>query len=188
MLINSSSSAEEPPLAANYLSLIIPELKFEDATIKEVVDELTKRANALEAHRFGFRGIALVDAAGRGSRITMNLKSVPLAKALYYAAEVANCILIEADGLCVLYPNYLPEPALVTDGFELSEAVRLHFILPGLDGTDALRTRLGSFGVQVPASGEVRYIAERSFLYAKLPRREMGVLRSLITLIDRGIE
>jgi hypothetical protein len=177
----------EPPVAANYLALPIPELRIEQKSVKEVIDVLTAAANAAEAHRFGFRGIAIVDPADGDRRVTMNLRGVPFGKAVQYVAEVIGCTLVEGNGLCVLYPNWLPEPALVTDGFELSEAVRHQLILPGATGTEALQTRLGSFGVQVSTSGEVRYIAERSFLYAKLSRREMELLRSLITLIDRGI-
>ena len=174
-------------VSSSYLAIPIDNLQGDDVTVKDLVQNAVGLAKKAGAERLGFRGVAIADPAIESKKVSMNLTKVPFGKAHGYLADLTGCVLVESGGLCVLYPITLPQPQLVSGVFEPSQNAVGTLKLAQAKNPAEVRAILKSFGVVFPEAAETVYVASENVLYAKLPVREMEVLRSLLVLLDRGV-
>ena len=174
-------------VSARYLAVPLDKLQGDDVTVKDLMQNAMSQAKMAGAEKLGFRGVAIADPAIESKKVSMHLTKVPFGKALGYLADLTGCVLVESGGLCVLYPITLPQPQLVSGVFEPSQNAVGTLKLAQAKNPAEVRAILKSFGVVFPEAAETVYWASENVLYAKLPVREMEVLRSLLVLLDRGV-
>jgi hypothetical protein len=172
---------------ANYLAVPIGELHADNVPVKRLMEEVVNKARAAGAEKLGFRGVAIANQDAESMKVSMHLTNVPFGKALGYLADLTYSVLVEGDGLCVLYPITLPESRLVSRTFEPSEHALRTLKLAQAKSPEETRAILESFGVGFAEGAQIIYASAENVLYAKLPAPEIEVLRALLALIDRGV-
>jgi len=83
-------TAVSPPSAAKQkvASIILPSVQFRGATFDEAVEFLRVKSRQLDPEK---KGVNIVAPAGLTAvKLTLDLKSVPLSKALHYVAQLSN--------------------------------------------------------------------------------------------------
>lgn len=182
-----SAETESTISAASYLAVRLDDLRGNDIPVKDLLEIAVAKAKVAGADKLGFRGVAIANPAIESMKVSMKLADVPFGKALGYIADLTGCVLVEGEGLCVLYPITLPQTQLVSRFFEPSQNALRLLKLAQAKTPDETRARLESFGIVPSESAETVYWASKNLLYAKLPPREMEVLKALLTLLDRGV-
>ena len=102
----SAETASTTP-AASYLAVPLDELRASDVTVKELLEIAVTKARAAGADKLGFRGVAIANPAIELKKVSMKLADVPFGKALGYIADLTGCVLVEGEGLCVLYRRFV---------------------------------------------------------------------------------
>ena len=72
-------------------SLIIPDLQFTDVTLEEAIEFLRVKSRDLDTSKEGTKGVNFIVRGGPAtSKITLNLKDVPMIEALRYIGELGG--------------------------------------------------------------------------------------------------
>jgi hypothetical protein len=72
-------------------ALVIPDLQFTDVTLEEAVEFLRVKSRDLDTSKEGARGVNFIlRGAPSTTKITLNLKDVPMIEALRYIAELGG--------------------------------------------------------------------------------------------------
>lgn len=102
------------PAAQAASGIILPQVEFRDSTLPEALDFLVARSRALDPKKQGVNVVLDVPPEKRDARITLSLRSVPLAEALRYAAQLAGLdVTNEPYALVVVVPK--PKRAQTAD-------------------------------------------------------------------------
>jgi beta-lactamase regulating signal transducer with metallopeptidase domain len=83
---------------------IFPKLDFRDATVREIVDFLVLKSQALDAGGNGANIVLRDEDKIAGTRVTLSLANVPLAEVLRYVAALASCELVRDEFAFVIRP------------------------------------------------------------------------------------
>jgi beta-lactamase regulating signal transducer with metallopeptidase domain len=101
--------------------IVLPRVRFQDATLEEALDFLRVQAKNLDPANEGVN-IVLVDPATGNERITMDVTEIALSEALKYVAEVAaRSVGYEEHAVRIIKPGL--EDALLTRTYQLPKAV-----------------------------------------------------------------
>ncbi|TCO89415.1 beta-lactamase regulating signal transducer with metallopeptidase domain [Chthoniobacter flavus] len=97
----------ESPTLNKATKIILPEIEFRDATLREAVDFLRMKARELDPDKTGIN-IVVKPGAGADVHITLSLTNIPLIEALHYVAGLAGLQMKAEKNAVVLGP---PAPA-----------------------------------------------------------------------------
>lgn len=87
--------------------LIVPEVNFRGAAVRDVVDFLRDESRRLDKEKVGINIVWRVPDDAASTKITLSLRKVSLGDVLHYVAEVAG-LKYRVDGYAVVI--YKPEP------------------------------------------------------------------------------
>lgn len=85
-----SSTTKAKMVAATAEALTLPEIRFSDATITEVVEYLGIRARQLDPEQQGVNISLKANERDASARVVLEMKNVPITEALRYCAMVCN--------------------------------------------------------------------------------------------------
>ncbi|WP_395746764.1 M56 family metallopeptidase [Prosthecobacter sp.] len=81
-------AAQPSPLEAKAAAIIIPQVQFQGVTVAEAVEFLRIKARELDPDKKGVSIIVRAEGVAPGTRISLDLRNVPLTEALKYTAEL----------------------------------------------------------------------------------------------------
>ena len=187
-------------------SIIIPRVEFREATLREAVDFLKKKAVQLDpepdAKKRGFAIVlrlnagtpmstvpaipgleGLPTAAGAvpaeppESRITMSLANVPVGEALKYVANLSGCKLKVEPFAVAILPLESGASDLITKEWRLSDAMRAKV---GLESGGDAKAQLSSKGIVFPEGATATWLSLTKRLVMKNTEENLEKIDKLL--------
>lgn len=176
--------------------IMIPNIKFTDATVREAIEKLQQRSVEEDRRRrreqgltddgdLGVNIVLKLDAAAQSQQVTLELNDVPLRQALEYIASQAN-LKIKVDPYAVLIvPLSEPTDTLVTMEFRVPPG----FITQtpggagdagGGAGNSTAKSFLESQGVQFPQGASANFLAGSSTLIVRNTPDNLSLVETLV--------
>lgn len=175
--------------------IIVPRINFTDATIREAVEYLRQRSEALdtEAAETGERGVNIVlklDQAAASQTVTIDLANLPLREALSYITNLANLKFKVEPYAVLIVPLSEPTDTLVTKEYRVPPG----FIVStptgaggggggeagGGAGRSTAKDFLESQGVQFPAGASANFLASSSRLIVRNTQENLDLVDALV--------
>lgn len=174
--------------------IVIPRINFTDATVREAIEFLRQRSEALdtEAMETGERGVNIVlklDQAAASQTVTLDLANLPLREALTYITNLANLKFKIEPYAVLIVPLSEPTDTLVTKEYRVPPG----FITSAPTGAGAGETAgagvaaqsgakiyLESQGVQFPAGASANFIASSSRLIVRNTQENLDLVDALV--------
>lgn len=174
--------------------IIIPRINFTDATVREAIEFLRQRSEALdtEAVDTSERGVNIVlklDQAAASQTVTLDLANLPLREALTYITNLANLKFKVEPYAVLIVPLSEPTDTLITKEYRVPPG----FITSTPTGAGGAETPgvgvaaqstaklfLESQGVQFPTGASANFIASSSRLIVRNTQENLDLVDALV--------
>ncbi len=172
--------------------IIVPRINFTDATVREAVEYLRQRSEALdtEGPETGERGVNIVlklDQAAASQTVTIDLANLPLREALSYITNLANLKFKVEPYAVLIVPVNEPTDILITKEYRVPPG----FITStpsagggggemGAAGRSTAKDFLESQGVQFPAGASANFLASSSRLIVRNSQENLDLVDALV--------
>jgi general secretion pathway protein D len=173
--------------------IIVPRINFTDATVREAVEYLRQRSEALdtEGGETGERGVNIVlklDQAAASQTVTIDLANLPLREALSYITNLANLKFKVEPYAVLIVPMNEPTDTLITKEYRVPPG----FITStpsagggggefgGAAGRSTAKDFLESQGVQFPAGASANFLASSSRLIVRNTQENLDLVDALV--------
>jgi general secretion pathway protein D len=171
--------------------IVIPRINFTDATVREAIEFLRQRSEALdtEAVETGERGVNIVlklDQAAASQTVTLDLANLPLREALTYITNLANLKFKVESYAVLIVPLSEPTDTLITKeyrvppGFITSTPSGGGSETPGVAAQSGAKIYLESQGVQFPTGASANFIASSSRLIVRNTQENLDLVDALV--------
>lgn len=186
---SSSSSVEAVPITRRndfeiqrkLRSLILPQVDFSDASIKDAADYLTSQSRAIDPENTGVSFLVQNAASDQSKTVTISLRDVPIGEALRYITRLAEVKFKVDENAVLIVPLSARTDVLVTRRFK----VRPKFIadaIPEADSSDTDSRRRGTAVTQVSTSGDQAKAALEN-LGMEFPEGAQAIYSSVTSLL-----
>ena len=174
--------------------IIIPRINFTDATVREAIEFLRQRSEALdtEAVETGERGVNIVlklDQAAASQTVTLDLANLPLREALTYITNLANLKFKVEPYAVLIVPLSEPTDTLITKEYRVPPG----FITAapmgggsaetpgaGVAAQSSAKIYLESQGVQFPAGASANFLPSSSRLIVRNTQENLDLVDALV--------
>jgi len=174
--------------------IIIPRINFTDATVREAIEFLRQRSEALdtEAIETGERGVNIVlklDQAAASQTVTLDLANLPLREALTYITNLANLKFKIEPYAVLIVPLSEPTDTLVTKEYRVppgfissvpTGAGAGETAGAGVAAQSGAKIYLESQGVQFPTGASANFIASSSRLIVRNTQENLDLVDALV--------
>jgi beta-lactamase regulating signal transducer with metallopeptidase domain len=178
--------ADEKPMAPPYQggtlrdkarAIILPQVKFRDASLQQAVEYLQAKAIELDPQHAGLNLVIEKPDLDKGTLITLDLTNVPVSEALSYLASLSNRVMRYEAQATVIAP--MPAPgAMITRSFKLPAGA-------GAKITHAKEWLL-SQGVVFEGAASAAVVAEGSQLVVKNTQAQQQVVEAVVSKLVAG--
>ncbi len=140
--VDPKPAAEKSPLQTKLDTIVIPQIRFSDATLEEAVVFLRQKSADLDTattdpNQKGVNMILKTDAASDSAKISLDLKDVSLSQALRYITELAN-LKMTVEPFAVTLAPAAKKPIEATADSKPADASRADkIIIPSVEFRDA---------------------------------------------------
>ena len=176
--------------------IIVPRINFTDATVREAIEYLRQRSEALdtEAIDTADRGVNIVlklDQAAASQTVTIDLANLPLREALTYITNLANLkFKVEPFAVLIVPINeatdtlitkeYRVPPGFITASPTGGGAGGTGGIGGGTANQSTAKTFLESQGVQFPLGASANFLASSSRLIVRNSQENLDLVDALV--------
>lgn len=168
----------------------IPKLNFREATVREALDSIRRRAATLDKSEAdpARRGINIVlkpgpvNPAPEDTRITLQLDDVSLGEALKYVATAANFKTKIEPGAVAVVPMAEVTEELVTKEYKVSPQ-----FFQSMSGNPSAKAFLQASGLTFPPGAAANYLASSGKLIVRNTQANLDLLDTLVDA-DRAAE
>jgi general secretion pathway protein D len=175
--------------------IIIPRINFTDATVREAIEFLRQRSEALdtEAVETGERGVNIVlklDQAAASQTVTLDLANLPLREALTYITNLANLKFKVEPYAVLIVPLSEPTDTLITKEYRVPPGFITAAPMTGGGAAEApgagvaaqssAKIYLESQGVQFPAGASANFLPSSSRLIVRNTQENLDLVDALV--------
>jgi general secretion pathway protein D len=172
--------------------IIVPRINFTDATVREAVEYLRQRSEALdtEGSETGERGVNIVlklDQAAASQTVTIDLANLPLREALSYITNLANLKFKVEPYAVLIVPLNEPTDTLITKEYRVPPGFIANTPSTGgssgdlgAAGRSTAKDFLEAQGVQFPPGASANFLASSSRLIVRNSQENLDLVDALV--------
>lgn len=169
--------------------IIIPRINFTEATVREAIEYLKTRSEALDTDSTD-RGVNIVlklDPAAASQTVTLDLANLPLREALAYITNLASLKFKVEPYAVLVVPLSEPTETLITKEYRVPPGFITNLPSGGGGGTtdgsaaqSGAKVFLESQGVQFPPGASANFLASSSRLIVRNTQENLDLVDALV--------
>jgi len=164
--------------------LVIPRINFTDATVREAIEFLRQRSEALDAGApASERGVNIVlklDPAADSQTITLDLANIPLREALDYITRLANLKIKVEPHAVLIVPLSEETDALLTKQYRVSPDFLSSMPSGGAEGVSPAQAVLEAQGVPFPTGARANWLPNSSTLIVRNTQENLDLVDAIV--------